>query len=54
MMKNYEELESEAGVVGGCGRTPEELEFSATVVACCTIGYYVVIFGIAIIGELLA
>lgn len=40
-------------VVGGCGRSAEELEFSAAVVACCAIGY-VVLMGIAIIGELLA
>jgi len=40
-------------IKGGCGRSAEELEFSAAVVACCAIGY-VVLMGIAIIGELLA
>lgn len=38
---------------GGCGRSAEELEFSAVVVACCVIGYLILI-SIAIIGELLA
>ena len=37
---------------GGCGRSAEELEFSAAVVAFCWIGFLLLVSGILIFNAL--